>query len=280
MPLDLQLNYINGGAAANQAVQVSSLLRSRSVNIAGYDGFSFDAPRNDDDSNADDQKIVADKLAVTLDKNGAGRAVIGKLPALQRPQELLTEMTYSDPNGEVQTISNVTPLWPSAVVVGLRTGNWVSVKKKLTLTAVTLNTAGQPQAGVPVEIRGLARKTNSHRKRMVGGFYAYENDESKQDLGKLCAGKSDQHGMFTCDTELVRSGQCGIDRQRQGWQWQCGCRPFLGVGHRTRRSLVRWREPGPHRHPAREKELPARRDRQLPGPHAVPLRDRPGRGGA
>jgi uncharacterized protein YfaS (alpha-2-macroglobulin family) len=129
MPLDLQLNYINGGAAANQAVQVSSLLRSRSVNIAGYDGFSFDAPRNDDDSNADDQKIVADKLAVTLDKNGAGRAVIGKLPALQRPQELLTEMTYSDPNGEVQTISNVTPLWPSAVVVGLRTGNWVSVKK-------------------------------------------------------------------------------------------------------------------------------------------------------
>lgn len=206
MPLDLQLNYINGGAAANQAVQVSSLLRSRSVNIAGYDGFSFDAPRNDDDSNADDQKIVADKLAVTLDKNGAGRAVIGKLPALQRPQELLTEMTYSDPNGEVQTISNVTPLWPSAVVVGLRTGNWVSVKKKLTLTAVTLNTAGQPQAGVPVEIRGLARKTNSHRKRMVGGFYAYENDESKQDLGKLCSGKSDQHGMFTCDTELSEAG--------------------------------------------------------------------------
>ncbi len=206
LPLDLQLNYINGGGAANQAVRVSSLLRSRGVNIAGYDGFSFDAPRSDDDSNADDQKIVADKLAVTLDKNGSGRAVIGKLPVLQRPQELLTEMTYSDPNGEVQTISSVTPLWPSAVVVGLRTGNWVSVKKKLTLTAVTLNTSGQPQAGVPVEIRGLARKTNSHRKRMVGGFYAYENDESKQDLGKLCAGKSDQHGMFTCDTELSEAG--------------------------------------------------------------------------
>lgn len=206
LPLDLQLNYINGGAAANQAVQVSSLLRSRSLNMSGYDGFSFDAPREDDDSNADDQKIVADKLAVTLDKNGAGRAVIGKLPALQRPQELLTEMTYSDPNGEVQTISSVTPLWPSAVVVGLRTGNWVSVKKKLTLTAVTLNTAGQPQAGVPVEIRGLARKTNSHRKRMVGGFYAYENDESKQDLGKLCSGKSDPHGMFTCETELSEAG--------------------------------------------------------------------------
>ncbi|WDZ98442.1 MG2 domain-containing protein [Herbaspirillum sp. WKF16] len=212
LPLDLQLNYINGGGAANQQVRVSSLLRSRAVNIAGYDGFSFDPPRADGDgnSNADDQKIVADKLAVTLDKNGAGRTVVAKLPAVQRPQELLTEMTYSDPNGEVQTVSSVTPLWPSAVVVGLRAGNWISVKKKLTLSAVTLDTAGRPLAGVPVEIRAVARKTNSHRKRMVGGFYAYENDQSTQDLGKLCSGKSDQHGMFMCDTELSEAGNVDL----------------------------------------------------------------------
>ncbi|OWY29710.1 alpha-2-macroglobulin [Herbaspirillum robiniae] len=206
LPLDLQLNYINGGGAANQQVRVSSLLRSRPVNVPGYDGFSFSTPRSDDDSNAEDQKIVADKLAVTLDKNGAGKTVIAKLPPAQRAQELLTEMTYSDPNGEVQTVSTVTPLWPSGVVVGLRAGNWISVKKKLTLTAVTLDTAGKPQAGVPVEIRATARKTNSHRKRMVGGFYAYENDQSTQDLGKLCSGKSDEHGMFMCDTELSEAG--------------------------------------------------------------------------
>ncbi len=210
LPLDLQLNYINGGGAAGQNVSVSSLVRARGVNMAGYDGFSFDPPRADDNSNADDQKIVADKLPVTLDKNGAGRAVIARLPASARPQELLTEMTYSDPNGEVQTISSVTPLWPSGVVVGLRAGNWISVKKKLTLTAVTLDTAGRPQANVPVEIRAIARKTNSHRKRMVGGFYAYENDQSTQDLGKLCSGKSDAHGMFLCDTELSEPGNVDL----------------------------------------------------------------------
>ncbi|MBO9535175.1 MG2 domain-containing protein [Herbaspirillum sp.] len=210
LPLDLQLNYINGGGAAGQNVSVSSLVRARGVSIAGYDGFSFDPPRADDNSNADDQKIVADKLPVTLDKNGAGRAVIARLPASTRPQELLTEMTYNDPNGEVQTISSVTPLWPSGVVVGLRAGNWISVKKKLTLTAVTLDTAGRPQANVPVEIRAIARKTNSHRKRMVGGFYAYENDQSTQDLGKLCSGKSDAHGMFLCDTELSEPGNVDL----------------------------------------------------------------------
>lgn len=210
LPLDVQLNYLNGGGASGQSVRVSGLLRERGMNFSGYDGFSFEPPRDADRNNADDQKIVADKLAVTLDKNGAGKAVIRNLKPSARMQELLTEMTYNDPNGEVQTISQVTPIWPSAVVVGLRAGDWVSVKKKLTLTAVALNTSGQPQADVAVEIRATARKTNSHRKRMVGGFYAYENDESTQDLGKLCSGKSDKHGMFICDTQLSEAGNVDL----------------------------------------------------------------------
>lgn len=41
---------------------------------------------------------------------------------------------------------------------------------------------------------------------MVGGFYVYENDESKQDFGKFCFGKSDQYGMFICDIELFEVG--------------------------------------------------------------------------
>jgi uncharacterized protein YfaS (alpha-2-macroglobulin family) len=59
---------------------------------------------------------------------------------------------------------------------------------------------------VPVEIRAVSRQTNSHRKRMVGGFYAYENTESSKDLGKLCSGKSDKNGLFMCDTELSEAG--------------------------------------------------------------------------
>jgi len=151
-------------------------------------------------------KIVADKLPVTLDKNGAGKTTIKSLPALASAKELLTEMTYSDPNGEIQTVSGVTPIWPAAVVVGLKSGSWVSVKKKTTLTAVALDTTGKPQAGVPIEITGRALQTNSHRKRMVGGFYAYENSSTATDLGKLCSGKTDDHGMLFCDVSLTEAG--------------------------------------------------------------------------
>ncbi|MEM4989181.1 MG2 domain-containing protein [Collimonas sp. H4R21] len=206
VPLAVQLNYLNGGGASGQAVHITSLLRGKAVSFSGYDGYSFAAGRNDEDSSADSQKIVADKLPVTLDKAGAGKTVVKDMPAVTVPKELLTEMTYADPNGEIQTVSSVTPVWPAAVVVGLKAGEWVSVKKKLTLTAVALNPAGQPQAGVPIEISGTSKQTNSHRKRMVGGFYAYENTTSGSDLGALCSGKTDARGLMICTVELQEPG--------------------------------------------------------------------------
>ena len=214
VPLDVQLNYLNGGGASGQAVHITSLLRGKAVSFTGYDGYSF-VKRNDDDNSADNQKIVADKLPVTLDKNGAGKTVVKDLPTITAPKELLTEMTYADPNGEIQTVSSVTPIWPSAVVVGLKAGEWVSVKKKLTLTAVALNPAGQPQAGVPIEISGSSKQTNSHRKRMVGGFYAYENTAIGSDLGPLCSGKTDARGLMICTVELLEPGNVELTAKGQ-----------------------------------------------------------------
>ncbi len=208
VPLDVQLNYINGGGASGQTVRVTSLMRAKPVSFPAYEGYSFDAGNSggEDGAGNDDQKIVADKLPVTLDKNGAGRTTVKSLPVLKTPRELLTEMTYNDPNGEIQTVSNVTTLWPSAVVIGIKGGDWVSVKKKLALTMVALNAAGQPQADVPVEISGESKQTNSHRKRMVGGFYAYENTRSSQNLGTLCSGKTDKHGVLICEVSLTEAG--------------------------------------------------------------------------
>ncbi len=210
LPLDVQLSYLNGGGASGQQVHVTSLLRPKYVHFPAYDGFSFNLY---DDSGEDRQKIVADKLAVTLDRNGAGKTVVKNLPPQKTPQELLTEMTFADPNGEIQTVSTVSPLWPSTVVVGLKGSEWVSVKKKMTLTAVALDADGKPQAGVPLTLSAVAKQTSSHRKRMVGGFYAYENTTSSKDLGQLCSGKSDARGLLLCSVELTESGNVVITAQ-------------------------------------------------------------------
>ena len=130
---------------------------------------------NSDDEEAtasDDTKVVADKLPVTLDKNGLGKVTIDKLPKSSEPRELLMEATYADPNGEVQTLRSTRTIWPAAVVAGVRSESWVSVDRKLSFQALTLDTAGKVQAGVPVKVEAVARITTSSRKRLVGASTA------------------------------------------------------------------------------------------------------------
>ena len=219
VPAEVQINYVSGGAAANLPVKVSALLRAKSLAFQGWDGFSFNPPRSaqdlghsdDEESTAsDDTKVVADKLPVTLDKNGLGKVTIDKLPKSSEPRELLMEATYADPNGEVQTLRGTRTLWPAAVVAGVRSENWISVDRKLRFQALALDTAGKALAGVPVKVEAVARITTSSRKRLVGGFYSYDNQTALKSLGTVCSGTSDSHGMVQCEAQLSQPGEVEI----------------------------------------------------------------------
>ena len=206
LPLSLQLNYLNGGGASGLPVKVTAMLRSRTLQFANYEQFSFGY--NDEEN--EEQKIVANNIAVTLDKNGSGKALIQALPETKRAQELLTEMTYADPNGEIQTVHALTPLWPAAVIAGIKNDSWVSVRNKTHLTALALDTNGKPMAGVPFTLTAIVKRNLSHRKRMVGGFYAYENTDATKDLGQLCTGKSDARGLMICEVDLKEPGNIEV----------------------------------------------------------------------
>lgn len=204
VPYTVQLNYLNGGGASGLPVQLTALLRERALQFAGFEEFSFLSRA---EGVADDQKIVADKLPVKLDRNGIGNATVRELPKVAAASELLSEMQFADPNGEIQTVSQITPLWPAAVVAGIKTGPWISLKKQVTLSAIALDLDGKPRAGVPLEISGTITRRISHRKRMVGGFYAYEDSSTSKELGRLCAGKSDDHGLLQCDANFSDTGE-------------------------------------------------------------------------
>ena len=219
LPTDVQINYVAGGGAANLPVRVSAMVRAKSLDFADYDSFTFQPPRKRDDGNgsdrgeeessaSDDTRVIADKLPVTLDRNGGGKLTIDKVPlAKATPRELLIEATYSDPNGEVQTIRSTQTLWPANVVAGLKTEGWVSTDKKLKFQALALDLAGKPQADVKISVDAVARITTTSRKRMVGGFYTYDNKTDIKQLGTVCSGKSDSRGLLLCESELKEAGQ-------------------------------------------------------------------------
>ncbi|PZQ54885.1 MAG: alpha-2-macroglobulin, partial [Variovorax paradoxus] len=210
VPTDVQINYVSGGGAANLPVRVSAMTRGKSLNFADYDSFSFSPPRKQEGqaSASQDTRVIADKLPLTLDRNGAGKLTIDKVPPTKAtPRELLIEATYSDPNGEVQTIRSVQTLWPAAVVVGLKTEGWVSTDKKLKFQALALDLTGKPVADAKVEVNAVARITTTSRKRMVGGFYTYDNKTEVKPLGTVCSGKSDARGLVLCESQLKEAGQ-------------------------------------------------------------------------
>jgi uncharacterized protein YfaS (alpha-2-macroglobulin family) len=215
IPVNVQINYVAGGPAANLPVRVSAQLRPKYINFADHEGFSFDPPTeqerasatNDPEAQSSESLMIADKVPVRLDKNGAGQTTLAGLVAARTPQELLLEATYSDPNGEVQTLRSTRTLWPSAVMTGIKTENWLSSGKLIKFQALAVDLNGKPQAGVPLEVRAKARIVTSTRKRMVGGFYTYDNTNSVKDMGRVCSGDSDGRGLLLCETSLSESGE-------------------------------------------------------------------------
>ncbi len=220
--IDLQLNYLAGGGAGGEKIRVNSVLQPKSIHFTDYSDYQIGAgnvkegvekegsPDAFDDTveNAapvDGRKVLA-STQLTLDAQGAARTRVDKLPKSDTAKDILTEMEYRDSNGEIATVSTRIPLWPAKVLVGLKPDGWAISKDKLKFYAIALDVNGKPVAGTGIKVDLLQRKTFSHRKRLVGGFYAYENINEVKAIGSACSGKTDAKGLLICETKSPVSG--------------------------------------------------------------------------
>ncbi len=202
--LAVQLNMNAGGPLARAPARLSALIQQAAPSFAGFDDFQFSPPRQRRDGSGDEEeeggaaRLIADKLDATTDAQGAATVTLEQLPKLEAPADLSAELTFNDPNGEVQTVARRLRLWPSAVVVGVRARNWTASQGELRFDAIVLDTDGKPLKDREVEVSARLQQTYSIRKRIVGGFYAYDNRSQSRDLGTLCKGRSDAQGRVAC----------------------------------------------------------------------------------
>ena len=213
VPLALGLSFLNGGAAKGAKVEVSATLRPRWPEYKGYEGFHFMVDFDDEgrsafavDDNRENEQLITDKLPLTLDKAGAGRLNVPLSSKVKGPSELYAEMTFADPNGEIQTLHGAVELWPAAVVPGIFVKDWASTKDAGAIEVVVLDTQGKPVADAPVKVMAKRRIDYTHRKRIVGGFYAYENHTEFVDMGEICSGRSDSRGKLACEAHSSEAG--------------------------------------------------------------------------
>ncbi|MCE1183198.1 MAG: MG2 domain-containing protein [Rhodocyclales bacterium] len=256
VPLALGLSFLNGGAAKNAEVKVSATLRPRWPTYKNYESYDFTVGFDNEtqaafkiDSGREHEELILDKQKLKLDANGSGKLDIA-LPAKPKgPSEVYAEMQFADPNGEIQTLRGSVELWPAAVTVGIKVADWAAGNGKNRVEIVVLDASGKPVAGQSVSVKAKRRIDNSHRRRIVGGFYAYENSTEYQDIGEVCAGNTDSRGLLICHPKVdgngsiyllaeTRDGQGNTARAGASYWIESGSDLWFAAGNQDRIDVI------------------------------------------
>jgi len=215
VPVNLYVGYLSGGGAANLPVAVRTSFDQATPSPKGWDGWSFGGaalkegvtPLDDDNRDLSAPLPGVQLLALNLDRQGAGRTSIA-IPETARGGTTLTvEMDYPDANGETLTATQRVILHPASVQLGIRTDGWLMKQDDLRLKLVLLDLAGRPLQGRSVSVKLYSREIISSRRRLVGGFYAYENNAKVTRLKPSCTVFTDPHGLASCKLDPGVSGE-------------------------------------------------------------------------
>ena len=248
-PLDLAVQHLSGGGASSLPVMLRTQIRQHNeLSFAGYDAFAFaqggvtEGVRRrsfgesepywktewlwgEDGSlgavwhepkDAGARGPVATQQ-LTLDTAGTARAIVAGLPHADRPLDVQAELEFRDPSGEVSTSSRTVPIWPASRVVGLRAPRSAELGKPLEVEGVVLDLDGQPLRLAGVAIDAYERRSYAARKRMVGGYYAYENVEEVRRIGSFCWNRSDRAGRFRCSAPPPLAGELVLVARSSDW---------------------------------------------------------------
>jgi alpha-2-macroglobulin len=216
--LDVGVTYLAGGGAGYLPVKIRTEVRPKSIAaFDDYEDFIFANGKvaegmkrrgeYEAGEETDPEKTVKlSPRSLVLDQTGSLRVSIDKLPQADIPRELAAEMEFADPNGEISTVSSRIPLWSSRYLIGIKPDSWAASKDHLKFQVAVVDISGAPVIGAMVKVNILERKNYSHRKRLVGGFYAYEHTTETKNIGAICEGATGARGLLVCEAGAPVSG--------------------------------------------------------------------------
>jgi uncharacterized protein YfaS (alpha-2-macroglobulin family) len=215
LPLDLFVGYLSGGGASNLAVDLRVGYFARSHTPTGYEGYAFGGAKVEEglkplDGSGGEEKTPlppTQMLPATLSGDGTRRTTIDVPQTLDAATDMLVEMDYQDANGQVLTASRTIPIYPSAVQLGIKTDGWLMKQDDLRLRFVALDTSGKPIANQKISVALYSREILTARRRLIGGFYAYDNQMRTTKLAQSCTATTDAQGTAACAIDPGISGE-------------------------------------------------------------------------
>jgi hypothetical protein len=215
VPLDLSLTYLSGGAVNRAPVKLRTMVEPREVSPTDYAGFTFGGESivpgiialDGGEAAVAPGPMRARVEPVTLAANGGARVVVDGIGKIDRPSQLVAEMDYDDANGEVATVSSRIDLDPAALHLGIASDGWIAKAGDLRLKMIVLDLDDKPVRGAKVSVELFSRESYSYRKRLIGGFYAYDNSRETKKIAASCSGTSDDKGLVLCAIDAGVSGE-------------------------------------------------------------------------
>ena len=215
VPLDLFVGYLSGGAASNLLVAIRTAFTNDYVDPDGWDGWTFGGealkegtvPLNGDGETTSAALPLSQTLPVTLGENGTAQTQIEVAQAIEATTAMTVEMDYQDANGETLTASRTLLLNPASVKIGMKTDGWLMRDSDLRLQFVALDAENKVKANQRISVDLYTRETITARRRLIGGFYAYDNQSKVTKIAARCSATTDSKGLATCKLDPGVSGE-------------------------------------------------------------------------
>jgi uncharacterized protein YfaS (alpha-2-macroglobulin family) len=233
VPLALHVAYLSGGGASSLPVTLRTYVEPRVVQFDGYEDYSFGGPpvregletlgsHGDDDAVEDGTASTGETRVqvrpLTLDASGAASVELPGVPGLEGSSVLTAELEYPDANGELLTATTRVRLDTASLHVGIRREGWVGSSDKLRFRVLAVDHEGRPLKRQRVQANLYQVATYSYRKRLVGGFYAYETTRETRKLAVDCSGRTDSRGILACEVAPGVSGEVVVRAEARDTQ--------------------------------------------------------------
>ncbi len=218
--VDMNLQYLSGGGAAAFPVLLRGQVIPRSYSPSEDDAaFQFNPEKievgkiqvsgysdeTEEETTNQNKGFKAEKL--TLDEKGFQSFTFKGIEELKQDSALEVEMEYVDPSGEIQTTYRSFPLYVSSLHLGIQPKGWMFAKDKVEMQILALDLNNVPKKNQKITVKAYSQIYYSNRKRLVGGYYAYEHYKEVKELGVYCQGKTNDKGLLFCENKSPGTGE-------------------------------------------------------------------------
>lgn len=219
VPLSLFVGYLSGGGAGALPVTLRTDFNSWGRAPKGWEAYEFGGAQVKEgvrplsiegEGEVSDPLPYSQTLPATLGADGTAKAAVDISAAINQPVSLMVEMDYPDANGETLTAGRRLTLYPSAVQLGMKTDGWLMRSSDLRLNFAALDLSGKPISGQMVKVELFSRATITARRRLIGGFYAYDNQEKVERLSAGCTASTNAQGKADCVIDAGVSGEVTV----------------------------------------------------------------------